>query len=108
VTDWEDIKKLVSYHRLTPSEREATKIAIEAGIDMSMVPFGYSFSELLLDLVVSGEIPESRIDESVERILRVKEDLGLFEDPYPPPVPSEEARQVLCSLFFPSLWSTFH
>jgi beta-glucosidase len=78
VTDWEDIKKLVTYHRLTPSEREATKISVLAGIDMSMVPLDYSFSDHLYDLVLSGEITEARIDLSVGRILELKEKLGLI------------------------------
>ena len=54
-----------------------------AGVDMSMVPFDFSFFNDLIDLVKKGEVPESRIDEAVGRILRVKYELGLFEDPYP-------------------------
>jgi beta-glucosidase len=50
-----------------------------AGIDMSMVPFDFSFYDLLVDLVKSGEVPLSRIDEAVSRILRVKYQAGLFE-----------------------------
>ncbi len=83
VTDWEDIDKLVNHHHVAANEREATKMAVMAGIDMSMVPYSFSFTDHLLALVRDGEIPESRIDESVRRILRLKLDLGLFEDPYP-------------------------
>ena len=83
VTDWLDIKKLVSLHKVAANEREATKMAIEAGIDMSMVPSDVSFFEHLTALVEDGEIPESRIDASVRRILRLKFALGLFEDPVP-------------------------
>jgi len=93
VTDWEDIKKLVTYHRLTPSEREATKISVLAGIDMSMVPSSYSFSDYLYDLVTTGEISEARLDESVSRILTLKEKLGLLAesfDPTPPKVRSAD------------------
>jgi len=81
LTDWLDIKKLVSLHRVAEDEREATKMAIEAGIDMSMVPSDISFFEHLTALVEDGEIAESRIDESVRRILRLKFALGLFDDP---------------------------
>jgi len=52
-----------------------------AGIDMSMVPSDYSFSNLLLELVQEGKVPASRIDEAVRRILSVKYQLGLFDDP---------------------------
>ena len=83
VTDWLDIKKLVSLHSVAANEREATKMAIEAGIDMSMVPSDLSFIEHLTALVEDGEITESRIDASVRRILRLKFALGLFEDPLP-------------------------
>ncbi len=79
VSDWEDIKRLYSRDKLAASEREAVKIAVMAGIDMSMVPFDFSFYDLLLDLVKSGEVPLSRIDEAVSRILTVKYQAGLFE-----------------------------
>ena len=81
VTDWLDIKKLISLHSIAADEREATKMAIEAGIDMSMVPSDVSFFEHLTALVEDGEISEARIDASVRRILRLKFALGLFEDP---------------------------
>jgi len=81
VTDWLDIKKLVSLHRVAETEREATRMALRAGIDMSMVPSDVSFIEHTLDLVRSGEVSEARIDASARRILRVKMKLGLFENP---------------------------
>jgi len=81
VTDWLDIKKLVSLHQVAATEREATKMAIEAGVDMSMVPSDVSFIEHTIALVQDGEISTERIDASVRRILRMKMALGLFEDP---------------------------
>ena len=78
VTDWEDIYKLHTTHKVAASLREAVKLAINAGIDMSMTPNDYQFTELLIELVKSGEVPMSRINESVERILYVKQKLGLF------------------------------
>lgn len=85
VSDWEDIKKLVSQWRVAATEKEATRMAIMAGIDMSMVPSDYSFSDNLLALVKEGAVPQSRIDEAVRRILGVKFDLGLFDHPMPNP-----------------------
>lgn len=84
VTDWEDIIKLHLFHRTSPTLKHAVKTAINAGIDMSMVPNDYDFTELLIELVKEGEIPESRLDESVRRILKLKFELGLFEYPILP------------------------
>jgi beta-glucosidase len=81
VSDWMDIKKLVSVHHVAANEKEATRIAVLAGIDMSMVPSDYSFRNLLLELAQEGKVPASRIDEAVRRILTVKYQLGLFDDP---------------------------
>jgi beta-glucosidase len=83
VSDWEDIKKLVSQWHVAANEKEATRMAVMAGIDMSMVPSDYSFSDILLALVKEGAVPQTRIDEAVRRILRVKFELGLFENPMP-------------------------
>ena len=83
VSDWEDIKKLVSMWRIAPNEKEATRQAIMAGIDMGMVPLDYSFADHLTALVKEGSVPQSRIDEAVRRILRVKFELGLFDKPMP-------------------------
>src|SRR5436190_4209711 len=68
VSDWQDIKKLVTEHRVAATEKEATRIAVMAGIDMSMVPSDYSFSNLLVSLVKEGAVPQARIDEAVGRI----------------------------------------
>ena len=51
VSDWEDIKKLVTQWRVAKDEKEATQMAIMAGIDMSMVPLDYSFADILIELV---------------------------------------------------------
>ena len=83
VSDWEDIKKLVTTWRIAATEKEATRMSIMAGIDMSMVPLDYSFADHLLALVKEGAVPQTRIDEAVRRILRVKYELGLFEKPVP-------------------------
>ena len=83
VTDWEDIIKLYTNHKVARNMREAVKMSILAGIDMSMTPNDYSFNKALIDLVKSGEIKESRLDESCRRILWVKKQLGLLRNPIP-------------------------
>lgn len=83
VSDWEDIRRLHTVHRVAATERQAVKMAIEAGIDMSITPHDYAFTDDLIDLVKSGDVAEDRIDASVRRILRLKLDLGLFENPFP-------------------------
>lgn len=85
VSDWEDVIRLHTRHRVAESPREAVKLAVEAGLDMSMVPFDYSFADHLVDLVKSGEISEERIDRSVAIILKLKMQLGLFDNPYHEP-----------------------
>ena len=83
VSDWADIQRLYTRDKLAASEKEAVKIAVMAGIDMSMVPFDFSFYDLLIELVKSGEVPLSRIDEAVSRILGVKFKAGLLESNAP-------------------------
>src|SRR2546421_1110973 len=85
VSDWEDIKKLVTVWHVAANEKEATRMAVMAGIDMSMVPLDYSFADYLIALVKEGAVPQSRIDEAVRRILKVKFELGLFENSMPNP-----------------------
>lgn len=81
VSDWEDIIRLQTVHRVAASRRDAVKMALDAGVDMSMVPYNTSFIEDILALVRAGEIPASRVDASARRILQLKLDLGLFAEP---------------------------
>jgi len=83
VTDWEDIIRLHTRHNVAASPRAAVALAINAGIDMSMVPMDFSFFDLLKEAVQKGEVPISRIDDAVRRILLLKLKLGLFDNPYP-------------------------
>ncbi len=83
VSDWADVKNLYTRDKVCATPEEAVKLAVMAGIDMSMVPTDYSFYEILIKLVEDGEVPEARIDDAVSRILRVKFALNLFENPYP-------------------------
>lgn len=81
VTDWADINNLYTREHIASSEKEAVKLAINAGIDMSMVPYDWNFCRHLVELVNEGEVPMSRIDDAVLRVLRLKYRLGLFENP---------------------------
>ena len=83
VTDWEDIIRLHTRHLVANTPRQAVVLAINAGIDMSMVPGDFSFFDLLKEAVQKGEVSMSRIDDAVRRILTLKMKLGLFDDPYP-------------------------
>lgn len=82
VTDWEDIIRLHTIHKVAATQREAVVMAINAGIDMSMVPGDYSFFDLLKEAVANKEVPMSRIDDAVRRILKLKMKVGLFENAY--------------------------
>ena len=99
VTDWADINNLCTRDHIAATKKEAIKIAINAGIDMSMVPYEVSFCDYLKELVQEGEVPMSRIDDAVARVLRLKYRLGLFDKPYwstedYPKFGSEEFAQV--------------
>ena len=81
VTDWADIDNLYKRERVASSRKEAVKLAINAGIDMAMVPYDCQFAIDLVELVEEGEVPQSRVDDAVRRILRLKYRLGLFDTP---------------------------
>ena len=81
VTDWADINNLFSREKVAKDKKDAIRIAINAGIDMSMDPYSVEFCILLKELVEEGQVPMSRIDDAVRRILRVKYRLNLFDQP---------------------------
>ena len=83
VTDWEDIIRLYRNHKVAKDEKDATYQAIIAGVDVAMTPYTTDFCEHLKALVTEGKISQERIDLSVSRILRMKFEVGLFENPYP-------------------------
>lgn len=83
VSDWNDIIRLHTRHFVAATPRQAVVMAVNAGIDMSMVPLDFSFFDLLKEAVQKGEVSMSRIDEAVRRILILKLKLGLFDNPYP-------------------------
>lgn len=82
VTDWQDIENVYRRDKITKDIKGAIMLAINAGIDMSMIPYDYKeFCTDLLALVNEGKVSKARIDDAVRRILRVKYELGIFETP---------------------------
>ena len=79
VSDWQGMDEIY------PDDYYASIVtSVNAGVDMNMVPYDYiQFIETMTQAVNNGDIPESRVDEAVRRILRVKFALGLFERPMP-------------------------
>ena len=81
VTDWADITNLYTREKVAVDKKDAIRIAINAGIDMSMDPYSVDFCILLKELVEEGKVSMERIDDAVSRILRLKYRLGLFDTP---------------------------
>jgi len=79
VSDWNSIGELIP-HGIAKDLMEAAELGINAGVDMDMQANAYITS--LDELVKEGKVSQSRIDESVKRILKLKFRLGLFDNPY--------------------------
>ena len=79
VTDWNSMGEMIS-HGYGADRKEVAQEAIEAGVDMDMMTYGYISH--LEEMVRAGVVKESAIDAAVRNILRVKVLLGLFEHPY--------------------------
>jgi beta-glucosidase len=79
VTDWASIKEMV-IHGYAKDGAEAAEKAVNAGSDMDME--SYDYVNYLVQLVKEGKVKESLVDDAARRILRVKFELGLFDDPY--------------------------
>ena len=96
VSDWDSIRQL-SIHGLTASDRDSALEAVTAGVDMEMA--GDAYISFLEDLVEKGLVSIETIDTATANILRVKFQLGLFENPYTvpnalPPLANEDAFDV--------------
>lgn len=82
VSDWNSVTEMIA-HGYSENERAAAQQAATAGLDMEMMSQAYA--DHLAELVSAGEVPESAIDSAVTRILRIKQRLGLFDQPYRDP-----------------------
>ena len=83
VTDWEDISRLVRVQKVAPNEKEATWMAIDAGIDVAMTPYTTDFCRYVKELVQEGRLMPERIALSAGRMLQMKDEIGLFDHPLP-------------------------
>ncbi|MBQ3941795.1 MAG: glycoside hydrolase family 3 C-terminal domain-containing protein, partial [Bacteroidales bacterium] len=92
VTDYTGINEMVC-HGYAADEKDAGRLAMNAGIDMDMQ--SASYFNYMVDLVRSGAVKESTLDEAVRRILNVKAALGLFDDPFKYCSPEREASETL-------------
>jgi beta-glucosidase len=79
VSDWGSVEEMIS-HGYAKDNKHAAQIAANAGSDMDME--SYLYVSELANLVREGKVKEAYIDDAAKRILRVKFELGLFEDPY--------------------------
>ena len=93
ISDYAAILETVA-HGASSDKKDAAHKALLAGVDIDMVTGCYAGE--LAKLVKEGTIPESLIDESVLRILQLKNQLGLFEHPHKDADPEKEARYILC------------
>ena len=93
ISDYAAILETVA-HGASSDKKDAAHKALLAGVDIDMVTGCYAGE--LATLVKEGTIPESLIDESVLRILQLKNQLGLFEHPHKDADPEKEARYILC------------
>jgi|FLOH01.1.fsa_nt_gi beta-glucosidase len=82
ISDFSDVEFLVGAHLSSKDKREATKMAVNAGLDIIMNPYNADIVAIIVDLVNSGDVPMSRIDDAVTRVLRLKFYLNLFKTPY--------------------------
>jgi len=81
VSDWEDFIMLHTVHRTAESKKDGIVNAINAGVDMSMVPYEFeTYCQLFQEAIDGGEISMERLNDAVRRIVRVKVLLGLYDD----------------------------
>ena len=92
VSDWQSILEMIN-HGVAKDKAEAALLAIKAGNDMDMESTAYR--DELANLVKAGKVSEKLIDKAVRRILRIKFQMGLFDDPYRFCNPDREKRLEL-------------
>ena len=93
ISDYDAVGELVT-HGVAENLKEAVRMALEAGCDIDMVRSAYY--QYLPELVREGTLPESLVDQAVMRVLRLKNELGLFENPYHGADPEKEKELYLC------------
>jgi beta-glucosidase len=83
ISDWQDVENLITKYHVATDMEDAISQAVNAGLDMSMIPLDATgFTTNLTKAVADGKVSEARINEAVSRILTLKFRLGLFEHPF--------------------------
>ncbi|KAG0351703.1 hypothetical protein BGZ54_003136, partial [Gamsiella multidivaricata] len=86
VTDWQELDRLFTEHRTVSSLKDATLQCLkQTSVDMVMVPESESFSKDAVALIQENKLQRQRLVESVAKVLQLKKDLGLFEQPFSDP-----------------------
>lgn len=94
ISDYDAVGELVT-HGVAADLKDAARLAMEAGCDIDMVKNAYYLH--LAELVREGTVSEEMLDAAVMRVLRLKNELGLFENPYHGADESEEEKLYLCA-----------
>ncbi len=89
-SDYFTLNMFVEYHHIAANKQQAARFGIEAGIDVEL-PGADCYGQPLLDAIAAGQVDPALVDESVQRVLRLKFQLGLFENPY---VQAESAIEI--------------
>ena len=93
ISDYAAVKELIA-HGLAENEAEAARLALEAGVDIDMMSRCYS--DFLCGQIERGEVAQELLDEAVLLVLELKNDLGLFENPFKDGSPEKEKELLLC------------
>ena len=93
ISDYAAVKELIA-HGLAENEAEAARLALEAGVDIDMMSRCYS--DFLCGQIERGEVAQELLDEAVLRVLELKKDLGLFENPFKDGSLEKEKELLLC------------
>lgn len=81
VSDWSDVPNLYQRERISEDYKEAVIAAVNAGMDMAMIPYDLRFCTYLIEAVNEGRVSMERIDDAASRIIRMKVRLGLVDTP---------------------------
>ena len=81
VSDWSDVPNLYQRERISEDYKAAIVAAVNAGMDMAMIPYDLRFCTYLIEAVNEGLVSEERVEDAASRIVRMKLRLGLMETP---------------------------
>lgn len=93
ISDWAAIEELIN-HGVAQNRSDAARLAIEAGVDIDMMTTCYCRN--LKELIENKVVDEALLDDAVMRVLQLKNDLGLFENPFKDADEKDEKTLILC------------